>query len=583
MAAKAKRKKKANKKDYTKKNPKIKSIHIPNKAAGVSEWMPPIAKNVLKVNSNSWFDILYHANPNPSEVVFDYNIMPIVPAESDASQKQKRARQLGSAKKYLEKQAEKWEQEFDINEINFGPEKPSDFIYTKKIAIYPTPEQETILDFWFDAFAKMFNVTINFIRKAIFKNGKLIPIKDARKIVVFEKVRNSLLKFKNTFLQETEPNPIPAHTLDAAIQQAVSNFNACITNYEAGRIKKFRIREWSYNRNRKIIKLEKTCFRKNTFCPTIFDFIKSSTPFNKVAATCTLQYNRITKKYILFVPTVLKEKFIKQPIIDCGIDLGVRTFATVYTKNATYEVCNRRYEKNYGLPVKTYDLDFKKYHKKIDTINRLLLLRRQGWKETIVYHRTRNKTMLELKKIPKTQNLKRALKKYHKRITDKVQDMHFKVAYQLVTRHNRIFIGKLSTLKILSKNNKTINRQTKRMIGVLAPSLFRQRLVYMGNKYGAEVSEVNEFLTTKTCSNCGRKKELGQSKKYICQCGMEADRDINSAKNILKVGLKARRDQMLEKAHKKNKKRKQPVTKKKVNAQKNKVKKPIIVKELVEV
>jgi len=58
----------------------------------------------------------------------------------------------------------------------------------------------------------------------------------------------------------------------------------------------------------------------------------------------------------------------------------------------------------------------------------------------------------------------------------------------------------------------------------------------MAHKYGSKVIEVNEYLTTKTCSNCGKLNNLGSSKIHICKCGMEADRDENAAKNILKIG-----------------------------------------------
>ncbi|AVG46740.1 hypothetical protein [Acanthamoeba polyphaga mimivirus] len=114
--------------------------------------------------------------------------------------------------------------------------------------------------------------------------------------------------------------------------------------------------------------------------------------------------------------------------------------------------------------------------------------------------------------------------------------MHYKSAYYLVTNYDNIHIGKLSTKGILSKNNKKISRHTKRMVGVLSPYLFRQRLNHMAHKYGATVFEVNEYLTTKTCSNCGKINELEAKKVHKCKCGMKTDRDVNAAKNILKVG-----------------------------------------------
>ena len=81
-----------------------------------------------------------------------------------------------------------------------------------------------------------------------------------------------------------------------------------------------------------------------------------------------------------------------------------------------------------------------------------------------------------------------------------------------------------------------ITKQTKRMVGVLAPYLFRQRLGHMGRKYGAFVGEVSEYLSTKTCCNCGRVNEIGRSKIHKCVCGMKTDRDVASNKNHLKIG-----------------------------------------------
>jgi transposase len=51
------------------------------------------------------------------------------------------------------------------------------------------------------------------------------------------------------------------------------------------------------------------------------------------------------------------------------------------------------------------------------------------------------------------------------------------------------------------------------------------------------VTEISEYLTTKTCSNCGNLNELGKKKIHECKCKMYADRHENSAKNHLKLGL----------------------------------------------
>ena len=115
--------------------------------------------------------------------------------------------------------------------------------------------------------------------------------------------------------------------------------------------------------------------------------------------------------------------------------------------------------------------------------------------------------------------------------------MHYKAAYELVNRFDNIFVGKMSTKKILSRNNKTINSNCKRMLQTLSPYKFRERLKYMGYKYATMVKEVSEYLTTKTCSNCGRIKNIKASKIYECECGMVTHRDVNSAKTHLKLGI----------------------------------------------
>jgi len=52
-----------------------------------------------------------------------------------------------------------------------------------------------------------------------------------------------------------------------------------------------------------------------------------------------------------------------------------------------------------------------------------------------------------------------------------------------------------------------------------------------------EVIEVNPINTSKTCSNCGAIQDIPLSQRaYSCDCGLEIDRDVNSAKNILALG-----------------------------------------------
>lgn len=61
-----------------------------------------------------------------------------------------------------------------------------------------------------------------------------------------------------------------------------------------------------------------------------------------------------------------------------------------------------------------------------------------------------------------------------------------------------------------------------------------------------QVSFVSEYQTTITCSNCGKINRIGDKKIHKCSCGMIADRDENSAKTHLKLGIMERRQREAE-------------------------------------
>lgn len=444
-----------------KKKKKISDIFVTNKKIGISNWIPPHNKTFNNITTNSWFNYKKYSNPSSKKNIKYIKTIPI---------------------------------------SNCG----SQFISTKKIRLYPTSEQKEILNSWFDVFAKMFNITIHYLRSQI--QIKNIDIKEVYKIANFRKIRAILKDKSKNLLNSMNTNKIPVHILDEAINQAVSNYKTCLTNFKNKHIRKFRIREWSSSKRRKIIKIESNYFRNGTFCPRTFPSFLSSEPLDNINKTCTLLYDSDTRKYLLLVPYEVKKEKVCKHNIACGIDLGVRSFATVYSEKSTYSICEEAYNNS----------SINNCREKIDKINKLLCDNNENIRRT---------------------SLKRALRKYHRKIQNKIKDMHYKVSYNIVNTFDNIYIGKLSTSKILSKSNIIISKKTKRSIGMLAPYRFREILKYMGNKYGSIVTEVNEYLTTKTCSQCGRLNELGKSKIHKCRCGMTADRDENAAKNIMKVGM----------------------------------------------
>ena len=64
---------------------------------------------------------------------------------------------------------------------------------------------------------------------------------------------------------------------------------------------------------------------------------------------------------------------------------------------------------------------------------------------------------------------------------------------------------------------------------------------YKSRWYGKELLKIVRFFpSSKLCSSCGAKNEqmdLG-TRSWTCSCGVEHDRDVNAARNILQEGLK---------------------------------------------
>lgn len=84
------------------------------------------------------------------------------------------------------------------------------------------------------------------------------------------------------------------------------------------------------------------------------------------------------------------------------------------------------------------------------------------------------------------------------------------------------------------------NRHLAKSISDAGWSTFRRWLEYFGVKYGKVTVAVPPHYTSQNCSNCGEtvKKALSVRTHQCPHCGYEADRDVNAAINILRLGLR---------------------------------------------
>jgi len=125
------------------------------------------------------------------------------------------------------------------------------------------------------------------------------------------------------------------------------------------------------------------------------------------------------------------------------------------------------------------------------------------------------------------------LQKQHQRIGNLRRDFHHKTARALVTRYGSVVHEALNIRGIAR------SRLAKSTLDVAWGS-FLQILSYKAEEAGVRVIAVPPHNTTQACSRCGMlpsvPKTLADRVHSCSHCGYVADRDLNAAHNILRLG-----------------------------------------------
>ena len=266
----------------------------------------------------------------------------------------------------------------------------------------------------------------------------------------FYDVRKKLKIIAERIIKNTK---IPKHVLDYAINDCVSKYKSCVTNMKKGRIEKFDITDMSKDRNRKNMAIELSQISKviNGFSVKILGEMKSKDKirFDKIClSNSALQYTASSGRYFLISAMKTTCTSEKVRTAKCGIDLGVRTFATVYSENGTQEIGTNLTNK------------INAYHKKRDKLQS-------------EYSRGMIKRKLYEKLWERNEN----------RMRNRMNDMHKKVASYLTTKYKEIRIGKIPVKKMTSNRNLRITKKTKRQMLTLSFCKFREILGQMGVKH----------------------------------------------------------------------------------------------------
>ena len=363
---------------------------------------------------------------------------------------------------------------------------------TIKIIIYPDANQHKILQYWFNDCIDIYNLTNSYLKRNIMKNLNWINI---RKSV------------NNQIKDVCKQNKLGKHTGDYACKHCVEMWKSAISNHGLGN--KFTIKKMLKTRTRKNLIIEPGSVNKTGDAIFVrnLGLMKSNLPLSLITKNSVLQYNNNTHQYTIIVPQDKDDIRNVDRSDKVGIDIGVRTFLTTFSDKETLEI---------GTCDKTYPL-ISKYLKKIDSIR----------------SNANKKTLMTVGK-KRLRKFKTGIEKYYQKIRNKIDDMHNRVASYLVRNYKEIIIGKVSTKKMVNNETSSLQEITKRRLLALSHYRFRIKLTSMAEKFDSTITLVTEYLTSKTCCNCGNINDsLGSSKVYRClKCPIEIDRDINAAINI---------------------------------------------------
>jgi transposase len=365
------------------------------------------------------------------------------------------------------------------------------YISTIKIKLNLNNNQKIIINNWLNNCIDIYNLANNYI-----KNNYTIENKN--KIINFFNLRKIL---NPNIKQICLINGLNKHTGDYAIKHCIEMYKSAFSNHTF--FDKFNITNLDKNKRRKNLIIEPNSVSKkiNSIFVKILGKINSNLQLNIIKKNSILQYDSYKKSYIIIVPFDNTEEKTVTQNKKCGIDIGVRTFLTTYSKHECMEIGTNNN--------KIID----KIHKKLDHIC----------------------SSYDKKLISKTKKTNLYIKNQDK-LKNKITDVHNKTARLLLSKYRNIVIGKVSTKKMISNLTGNLHAITKRRLMALSHYKFRMKLKSMATKFNCNIIEHDEFMTSKTCSNCKHiNRNLGSSKIYNCyNCNLNIDRDINASINIYK-------------------------------------------------
>ena len=194
-----------------------------------------------------------------------------------------------------------------------------------------------------------------------------------------------------------------------------------------------------------------------------------------------------------------------------ALDPGVRTFQTFYTPSGQcgkIGTCSGD-DVNGSSGLEKIERLLKKIDKTISTLSKPDVLKSK---------KRRRLKRLKYRKLDQVKNVR--------------NEFHRKTCVWLLRNFDIVLLPEFKAKTMVT----SLTSKTCRAMYTWSHYAFKQRLLEMSQKYThKKVLIVNEAYTTRTCGKCFTvNNDVGVSKVFECvNCGLEADRDIHAARNIL--------------------------------------------------
>ena len=356
-----------------------------------------------------------------------------------------------------------------------------------KVRIYPTREQQVLLEKTFGANRFVYNYFLN-LKSKLYEFYKIkLSYNNSSKVL-------TELKRQKTWLKQVDSK---------SLQQTLRDLDSAYQNFFSGKS--------NYPNFKK--KRDKNSYRTN-------QGIKINNQYITVSKLGTLRFRgnykledkNITKIYNITISKTSSGKYYAsisaEVYIPCfektnqnvGIDLGIEDFAIL---SNGMKIHNPRILKS--LEVKYRKLAKAVSRKKINSNNR-------------------NKARIKLAR-------------FHEYVANVRKDFLHKLSLILVREYDIICVETLSVSNLMK------NHTLAKSFQDISLYEFIRQLEYKARWYGKVLSKIDTFYpSSQLCSSCGYKnkdvKNLSIREWTCSKCGVHHDRDVNSAINILNEGLR---------------------------------------------